>query len=403
MAAEVEREVPRLGDFHVSEKLGFVLETPLQELPPYFQIWNELGNDLTDLILHGTLREKIHEMPLLDHILLEGHRQLRLAHLILSCLTSGYVWMGGEQDIPDRIPENLAIPFWRVSERLNMPAAVGMHCSVCLANWKLKDPTGPLQLENMDTIIKIQGGVDEAWFFLISVQVELDTAPALVNIVKAQQAVKDQDICTMIESLNVMTSTLKQMKMTLRRMHERSSPDVFFNVLRIFLSGWDHAAFRKLGYNGLIYEGVSEEPIKHSGGSAAQAAILYSYDEALGIKHDQAKEAIIHRFKQYMPPDHRNFIKAVANGPSIKEFVKVMQDSALSEAYMGCVGALKDFRSYHIQLACRYITIQAHRNAENNNENFTNHARVGSGGTGFMQYLKGLRNDTSNMLKQFKS
>nr|XP_006814681.1 PREDICTED: indoleamine 2,3-dioxygenase 2-like [Saccoglossus kowalevskii] len=161
---------------------------------------------------------------------------------------------------------------------------------------------------------------------------------------------------------------------------------------------WDHAAFRRFGYEGLVYEGVSEEPIKVTGGSAAQSAFIYMYDEALGVKHDPEREAIIRRFQEYQCGDHREFVKAVSRGPSIRKFCEVMQNEALSEAYNCCLTALKDFRSYHIQVACRYITIQAHKNAKNNNENYPDQSNAGTGGTGFLPYLKSLRNNTSNSI-----
>lgn len=36
---------------------------------------------------------------------------------------------------------------------------------------------------------------------------------------------------------------------------------------------------------GLVYEGVSEEPMAYSGGSAAQSTVLHAFDEFLGIRH----------------------------------------------------------------------------------------------------------------------
>ena len=45
---------------------------------------------------------------------------------------------------------------------------------------------------------------------------------------------------------------------------------------------------------GLVYEGVSEEPLSYSGRSAAQSTILHAFDEFLGVRHskESGKSAI---------------------------------------------------------------------------------------------------------------
>lgn len=39
--------------------------------------------------------------------------------------------------------------------------------------------------------------------------------------------------------------------------------------------------------HGLLYEGVSKQPMAFSGGSAAQSSVLHTFDELLGIQHSQ--------------------------------------------------------------------------------------------------------------------
>lgn len=112
-------------------------------------------------------------MPLLSSQFLQKHRELRLAHLALSMMTMGYTWQEGEKDTVEvplchsaltfvistfhdlccfavynlyysssqKLPHNLAVPFWEVSQRLGLPPIL-THADAALANWRKKDPQG---------------------------------------------------------------------------------------------------------------------------------------------------------------------------------------------------------------------------------------------------------------------
>uniref|UniRef100_A0A8C8SQL0 Uncharacterized protein n=1 Tax=Pelusios castaneus TaxID=367368 RepID=A0A8C8SQL0_9SAUR len=61
--------------------------------------------------------------------------------------------------------------------------------------------------------------------------------------------------------------------------------------------------------------------------------------------------------RDYMPAAHRAFIQTVASGPSLRQFVLASGDADLCAAFNKCVSALVVLRSYHIQIATKYITI----------------------------------------------
>ncbi|XP_072043306.1 indoleamine 2,3-dioxygenase 2-like [Amphiura filiformis] len=141
-----DKAVPCLEEYHVSAKYAFLLQDPLTKLPEYYQPWMTIAENLEQSISNGTIREQIQAMPLLDYSRLSGHKQYRLAQLILCCLTQGYVWVDGEDGIPEILPKQLAVPFAGVSEHLHVQPIICVT-NFGLCNWKLKDPSQPAELE----------------------------------------------------------------------------------------------------------------------------------------------------------------------------------------------------------------------------------------------------------------
>ena len=93
--------------------------------------------------------------------------------------------------------------------------------------------------------------------------------------------------------------------------------------------------------------------------------------------------------RDYMPPEHRAFIKTIEHGSAIREYVIAHHhtQSALRDAYNACVEWVAQFRTKHLEYAARYIHQQSQQSLENPTE-------VGTGGTPFMPYLKKHRDET---------
>ncbi|CAH1243647.1 IDO1 [Branchiostoma lanceolatum] len=392
MGGMESRTIPRLSDFHLSEDRGFLsAEDPLEFLPPYFSPWIDLARDTPKLLETKQLRERVHKLPLLDHTRLRGQQEWYLARVVLSMIGHAYVWQEGEAGVPDFLPRSVAVPWYRVSEHLGVPPIISHHCA-SMVNWKKKDPNGPLELDNLQLLFCITCPRDFAWFFLIPIQIEMHFTPALPLLVQAQEGVLEGNSKLTKDALTAMTPVLNKMKLTLGRMKEQCDPEVFYNQFRYFLSGWkDNPALP----HGLIYEGVSDKPFQFSGGSAAQVATVQCLDEFLGIRHDDRPGAFLMRMRDYMLPDHRNFIAAVGKGPSVRNFVSNSDDQELRTAYNTCVSLLRDFRSLHIRIIASYVIIPSKRAKGHKVEGLAN---VGTGGTGIMSFLKSVRDTTAAAL-----
>ncbi|NXU13767.1 I23O2 dioxygenase, partial [Pardalotus punctatus] len=339
-----------LTRFQVSEEFGFLLPNPLTELPAPYGPWMDIARELPQLIMSHQLRSCVHQMPQLSTQHLRGREELHLAHLVLSFITMGYVWQEGEEGTVQVLPRNLAVPYWEVSQALGLPPILS-HADFVLANWRRKDPNG-----NLDTIITLPGGESLRGFILVTLLVEKAAVPGIKAIVWALCAILRRDEETLHRALEELAGAIEAMSKALRQMHDYVDPEVFYAVIRIFLSGWkDNPAMP----HGLIYEGVSQEPMAFSGGSAAQSTVLHAFDELLGICHREDSAAFLHRMRDYMPPPHRAFVEEIHRAVSLKQHVLSSGDTRLCAAFNRCVSALTDFRSYHITVVTKYITIAA--------------------------------------------
>eukprot|EP00118_Oscarella_pearsei_P026857 m.310522 g.310522 ORF g.310522 m.310522 type:complete len:394 (+) comp52197_c0_seq1:51-1232(+) len=381
-------QAPRLEDYCVSQTRGFVPdEDPLLSLPSYYEPWTSLADQIPSLLQNSsTLRSRVLELPLLDHTQLTRPAELQRANSVLAVIAHAYVWCKGDAGAPKALPSCVAIPWASVAKSLGLPPIM-THSSTTLFNWKRVDPTGPVELSNLKLVNSITDTEDEEWFFLVPIQMEIEAGSGIKAAVDAQTAVLKDDLCTVAKCLNTMADSLRSMMDAFQRIYEKCRSDVFYNVLRPYLSGWKGNAVYP---EGLIYEGVWDEPRQLNGASAAQSATLPCFSAALGIDYCTGEEdgdhaAFLDDMRLFMPKEHREFLVAVANGPSIRDYIQSSGDRNLRQAYNGVLEALVDFRSYHIQIVTSYILLQTRKCVSQDHESI---AEKGTGGTGIMPFLK---------------
>lgn len=209
---------------------------------------------------------------------------------------------------------------------------------------------------------------------------------------------------------------------------------------------------------GLLYEGVSNEPVLLSGGSAAQSSAIQCFDALLCIQHEDetGKDAFVltfnllrylpwttiafceasryprweifpedvvifilfplsffffidlsylgaflTRMRDYMPPAHRQLIETLSVCPSLRDFITTCSDSDLCQAYNSCVSSLVDLRSYHLKTVAKYVTVPGNRARAMGcplRGVGTALNTTGTGGSNLMVFLKTVRNTTQKAL-----
>uniref|UniRef100_A0A8C6USH2 Indoleamine 2,3-dioxygenase 2-like n=1 Tax=Neogobius melanostomus TaxID=47308 RepID=A0A8C6USH2_9GOBI len=326
-------------------KIKLLLQT---KLPDYYEVWMDIACNLTHLIESRTLRDVVQKLSL-HH--LHSHRELRLAHLALGVITMGYVWQEGQMAPAQVLPRNLAVPYCLLSQKLGLPPIL-VYADVVLANWKLKDPNG-----NIEVIFSLPGGETCSGFIIVSMLVEKAAGPGIM----------------------VCTSTVP-----------------IFHISTLRISRWRDNPMLP---NGLVYEDISDEPVLLSGGSAGQSSSIQCFDALLCVRHYDETAAFLARMREYMPAPHQRLIHSLSG--SLRDFIMPCSNPDLCRSYNSCITALLDLRNYHINTVAKYVLVPAH------------HARLsgcplggvgmaldsrGAGGSNIMGFLKTVRNNTQKAL-----
>ncbi|XP_004855376.1 indoleamine 2,3-dioxygenase 1 [Heterocephalus glaber] len=388
-----------LKKHHIDEDVGFALPNPLEELPDEYNAWILIAKDLPELIKTGQFREEVEKLPMLSTDDLKEHDQQRLAHLALGFITMAYVWNRGDGDVRKVLPSNIAVPYCELSEKLGLPPIL-VYADCVLANWKKKDPSGPMTYENMDILFSFPGGDCSKGFFLVSLLVETAAFSAIKVIPTVLRAVQQQDEEALQIALLDMADCLKNAREVFKKINGYVDPNLFYKVLRIYLSGWKGNPELP---EGLLYQGVWDTPRQFSGGSAGQSSIFQCLDVVLGIGQTTGRgpaAEFLKDMRTYMPFGHQEFLSFLESCPSAREFVLSRGSANLKEAYDKCVQALVSLRNYHLGIVKIYILDPAKKQSreEETTSEQSEQGNRGTGGTDFMKVLKTIRTKTMESL-----
>ncbi len=373
----------KLEDYDVSQECGFLptVSPASAKLPESFGSLQQTAALLAKLLSTSKIRQALESVPEVDvdnEILDE--MQLRQLVLLYSFLSHAYVW--GEPTPAKILPRNIAVPFYKIAQKMGRPPILS-YASYILDNWVPINDQEPIAIGNITISQNFLDALDENWFVLMHVDIEVKAAPSLAAIPSIFKGIERDDVGTVISALMDIKKAWTNINASMKRMPEGCDPYIYYNRIRPYLNGWKN---NQLLPEGLIYQGVvayGEKPQKFLGATGAQSAIVPTMDALLNITHESNSfREYLREMRDYMPPKHRAFVEAVEKHSTLRNFVKnrLHQWPKLTDLYNDCVSIMEKFRTQHLKLAARYINQQATK--VNNNKG------IGTGGTPFMQYLK---------------
>jgi len=365
-----------LAKYHVDPVTGFVPREPLPlQLPASFAPWDALVPELSALIRSRRLRDALRALPVRDVTALQAEGDRERALLLLTHFANAYVWSGESADL--RLPAPVAVPLCTLADLMGRPP-IAHYATTTLTNWRLVDPKQPLSVDNARTLIQFLGGVDEDWFFVASMGVELAGAPLLPVVAAAVQYSREGTDDELAGSLHEFTQGMRAVHAALEHVRLWCDPATYYLRVRPFVTGWPQP--------GVVYEGVSEEPRRLIGGSAAQSALLQLFDAMLGVHHAEAPAgAYLRKVREFMPPPHRAFVEDVERDSRVRERA-TNGGVALQGAYNAAVQAIAAFRDAHMRLAHDYVVSPSASGRDT----------AGTGGTSLDTFLRGAHRNTSD-------
>lgn len=243
----------------------------------------------------------------------------------------------------------------------------------------------------MWTLITASGSIDESWFYVVDVAIDLRSGSILGSFIDFGKAAADADEASMIEILESIAKEIAGLEELLKRMYNENLPAVFYQRVRRYLSGWLNDPMLPDG----VFYGDEKAPRVYAGASAAQSPLICSLDAAFGVRHQNKADhegvdtgvssagAYLTDMRQYMLRNHREFIRWLEDNLCIRDMVnKPSVSDHVKECFNECLRKLRSFRDVHLQIVTVYIKIQAVK---------CDGRMVGTGGSNPIQLLKETR------------
>ncbi|RUS20334.1 hypothetical protein BC937DRAFT_95472 [Endogone sp. FLAS-F59071] len=386
-------ENTQIPSFMVGTKNGFLpRRDPMTKLPDQFarveSLLQRMPLNLADgskgLLAHGQLGDAVHselEACEINHIVDE--RLLSALYRDYTFLASAYLLepcdimyrSKSEYGLGRQIlPSSIAVPLAQVAQRIGAKPFMEYALSYSLYNWQRKNPFKGLTYDNLDIIRSFAGTESEKGFILNHVTMVAYSGDLIQHATDSLDAASRRDRLAFNRAMKCLNDTYELINSEMEFMWSRSEPGDY-QKFRTFIMGTKN---QPMFPNGVIYEGVSDQPLFHRGESGANDSMIPLGDNLLQLTSSMPNNPlteVLRDFRSYRPTNHKEFLEYVqrrADEVELKQFA-LQDDSsagkttihsrefiailvyATTSVYLANVDQIRAFRHRHWNFTKEYI------------------------------------------------
>lgn len=367
---------------------GFIPDICCKELPFSFKYLQPILDNLhisditifRDIVITTKNNINIFTINNLQYIITNelNLAEIKFLYSITSLITHKYTLI---EPIIDIVPNIISIPFYYSAKYLGLP--IVRTFSTDMYNWSLINNKLPFSLYNIKLNYSLLGTTYEAWFIIVTIVIEQNSANIIEYIKKLYSNLLVHNLENIKKYLlyinNILYNNINIIK-TLNT--DTCNPHYFYNTMRPILEGfWDKEKFP----NGLILEDVEHDLLEPKGGSAGQSVLIQIINILFGIEFYDEPREFIKEIRNYMPIKHRTFIEEFTKLPKLKDYIIKINNLELINIYNIGIHHIINFRKYHLTFIFNYII------------HFNNNS-IGTGGTSPHLFLSKMIDNTKKSL-----
>ncbi|KAN0065914.1 hypothetical protein ACQY0O_001047 [Thecaphora frezii] len=394
-----KKAIDQLPPFVISRERGFLpRQDPLATLPPVFNSLSSLLDRMTirqpedsngerkpGLLAKGEFGDAVFsellpdgpEAKAVDQAIASGDSHLIAALFRDYCfMTSAYLLepvdtafrkTGYYAQGRTELPRQLAVPLKRLADKLGHFPYMEYASSYALTNYRIKDSNhqgtaGKYSFDNMELIRAFEDAAgSERGFILVHIEMVSYTGKLVSATEDALRAVTNNDVAGLEDAFERLLVAYRKINLSMETMWGRSLPSDYLKY-RSFIFGTGPKKMNGHFPNGVVYEGVSDEPMYFRGESGANDSIVPTGDNLLEITAhmpDNHLTKTLRDFRNYRPKNQREFLQQLevrATLAGVRNFAMETSGSARTKAlYILLVDQIREFRNRHWMFTKSYI------------------------------------------------